>query len=146
MAGPADNEHLWIGSRSILAGPNVAQIEKKQLSSLCHCLVNPPLDHSGGQGFSSCPEVVCACSLRFSFGSSLSSRADLGSLSSIAVKYLRSKGQVWQPLEKIPLSGWWVDKISENYAIIAVDGKLGYKTRMVLGVNLGERVPQNRFF
>jgi len=48
------------------------------------------INQSGGQGFLPCPEVVCPCGLGFSSVAPLSGGVGLGSLSSIAVRYLGS--------------------------------------------------------
>jgi hypothetical protein len=84
------------------------------------------------------PEVVCPGGLRLSPGSSLSSGIGLGALSSIAVKYLASEGQVVKIFEKLPLSGWWVDNSMEIYAIIAVIRQSGYKRGCFSRLNSGK--------
>jgi hypothetical protein len=63
-------------------------------SAAVHGLADQAINQSGRQGFLSCPEVVCPCGLRLSFGSPLPINAGLGSLNSTAVRYLGSKGVV----------------------------------------------------
>jgi hypothetical protein len=52
--------------------------------------------------------------------------AVLGSLSSVAVRYLLSAGQVCQHLCIDPSSTWQVDKCREKYAIFAVGWQFSY--------------------
>ena len=47
--------------------------------------------------------------------------------------------------EKNPLSGWWVDKFMEIYAIIAGDRQFGYKRGKLSGLTSVREIPKTFF-
>ena len=61
------------------------------------------------------------------------------------MRYPGSEGQVCQIFAKITISGGWVDRYLENYAIIAVDRQFGYKRGNLSGMNSVGEVPKTGF-
>jgi len=61
------------------------------------------------------------------------------------VRYPGSEGQVCQIFAKITISGGWVDRYLENYAIIAVDRQFGYKRGNLSEMNSVGEVPKTGF-
>jgi hypothetical protein len=54
-------------------------------------------------------------------------------------------GRFAKIFEKIPLSGFLVDKFMENYAIIAVAERNRLQEQKLLGIFPGPRGPKNHF-